>query len=780
MPLKRITKSRDSEEKTTKKKITASTGEAKTRGTSTKKTLKKTAALPVKKTIKTKIASKKTDSKHETKAVKPKAVKRRSSSKEVKESSSEKKKSIIKLVGKKQVVKKEKQKEEVSKEQQEKKQQESMISHVVKPIVDISIKEREIEEEQFIDKSDKLTDKDEKNKQIASDTNINENQAEQKTTLEIETPAPKQETHKYKGVILINELITVKILAEKMNLRVGDVLKKLLSMGSLATINQRLDADTAILLANEFDYDAKMESIYSEDKISIISEEDPTKLKQRCPVVTIMGHVDHGKTSLLDCIRSSNVVAGEHGGITQHIGAYRVKTPNGDSITFLDTPGHEAFTAMRSRGTQVTDIVVLVVSAVDGVMPQTIEAISHAKVANVPIIVAVNKIDLPYADTQKIRQELSNYGLVPEEWGGNTIMVDISAKQKININSLLEMILLKAEMMELKANPDKNAEGIVVEARLDSRKGSVATFLVQNGTLKIGDNLVVGTTYGKVRALADEYGRRVTSALPGTPVGVLGINEPPQAGDKFIVVEHESQAREIAQTRKEKAKEVSLKSRHHLSLTDISMRQSKDLRIILKTDVQGSLGALSDSLERLSSPEISLKIIHKGAGAITESDVALAVASDSLIVGFNLRPDAVVERLAESEKVSINVYRVIYDLISDIKAAMEGLLEPTMKENILGKAVVKQVFKLSSFGVISGCSVTDGKIQRGAKVRLLRDNVIVFEGNISSLKRFKDDVKEVEKGYECGIGIENFSDVKIGDIIENFTMEKVARKLEDS
>ncbi|MDR0956882.1 MAG: translation initiation factor IF-2 [Endomicrobium sp.] len=770
MPLKRVTKLGDSEEKNTKKKITSSE-ETKTKSTSTKKT----AVLPIKRTVKVRIVSKKTNLKHEIKTVKPKMSKRHSSNKIVQETDYEKKKNVLKRVEKKYVVKKEKRKKEVLKEQQK-----SVIIHEIKPIVNISIEEKEIRAEQFIDKSDKLIGKNDKNNQITTNTNVNESQAEQKSVLKIETSASKQMAHKYKDVILINELITVKILAEKMNLRVGDVLKKLLSMGSLATINQRLDTDTAILLANEFDYDAKMESIYSEDKISVMKAGDPAKLKKRCPVITIMGHVDHGKTSLLDCIRSSNVVAGEQGGITQHIGAYKVKTPSGDYITFLDTPGHEAFTAMRSRGTQVTDIVVLVVSAVDGVKPQTIEAINHAKVANVPIIVAVNKIDLPYADPQKIRQELSNYGLIPEEWGGNTIMVDISAKQKININSLLEMILLKAEMMELKANPDENAEGIVVEARLDSRKGSVATLLVQNGALKIGDNLVVGTTYGKVRALVDEYGKRVIFALPGTPVGVLGINELPQAGDKFIVVEHESQAREIAQTRREKAKEASLKSRHHLSLTDISMRQSKDLRIILKTDVQGSLGALSDSLERLSSPEISLKIIHKGSGAITESDIDLAVASDSLIVGFNLRPDAVVEKLAESEKVSINVYRVIYDLISDIKAAMEGMLEPTMKENILGNAIVKQVFRLSSFGVISGCSVTDGKIQRGAKVRLLRDNVIIFEGNISSLKRFKDDVKEVEKGYECGISIENFSDVKVGDVIENFTMEKIARKLEDN
>ncbi|MDR1695907.1 MAG: translation initiation factor IF-2 [Endomicrobium sp.] len=595
-----------------------------------------------------------------------------------------------------------------------------------------------------------------------------------------EEEARKNKEKELKGVIYINELITVRELAEKMKLTPGEVLKKLLSMGSLSTINQRLDTDTAILLANEFKYDAKLESIYSEESVKPEAEEDPVNLKHRFPVVTIMGHVDHGKTSLLDAIRSSDVAGGEHGGITQHIGAYKVKTPNGGYVAFLDTPGHEAFTAMRSRGAQATDIVVLVVSAADGVMPQTVEAINHAKAAGVPIIVAVNKIDLPVSDPQRIRQELTKYGLSPEEWGGDTIMVDISAKQRMNIDSLLDMILLKAEMMELKANPDRKAEGIVVEAKLDSRKGPVATLLVQNGTLRIGDNLVIGTTYGKVRAMSDEHGKRFTEAPPSTPAEILGINEPPQAGDKFVVVEHESQAREIAQSRKDKMKASSLKPRHHLSLMDISSGHTKDLKIILKADVQGSLGALSDALERMSNSEVTLKIIHRGAGSITESDVALAVASDALIVGFNIRPDAAVEKLAETEGVSINVYRIIYDLIADVRAAMEGKLDPDTKEKILGKAVVKQVFKLSSFGTIAGCSVIDGKVQRGAKVRLLRDNVIVFEGNISSLKRMKDDVREVEKGYECGVGLENFSDIKTGDIIENFTTEKVARKLEDN
>jgi translation initiation factor IF-2 len=577
--------------------------------------------------------------------------------------------------------------------------------------------------------------------------------------------------------ILINELITVKELAVKMKLRPGNVLKKLLSIGSLAnTINQKLDIDTAIILASEFGYEAIVSSSHSEEKIDSIKTNIP-ELKLRPPVVTIMGHVDHGKTSLLDAIRNSNVVANEYGGITQHIGAYKFKTLKGYDITFLDTPGHEAFIAMRSRGAQVTDIIVLVVSATDDVMPQAIEAINHARTANVPIIVAVNKIDLPTSDSQKIRQELNGYGLTPEEWGGDTIIIDVSAKQKINVELLLEMILLKAEMMELRADYNKKAEGIVIEAKLDSRKGPIATMLVQSGTLRVGDNLVVGITYGRVRAIIDEHGKRFSEAFPGTAVEVLGISEPPQTGDKFFTVDRESYAREIAQARKEKSKEDSLKSRHHLSLADINSGRSKDLRIILKADAQGSLGALNDALERLSTLEINLKIIHKGAGAITESDIVLAVVSDALVIGFNIRPDTVVEKLAEIKGVNINVYRVIYDLVADVRAAMEGLLDPDLKERILGKAVVKQVFKLSTYGTISGCSVVHGKIQKGAKVRLLRDNIIVFDGNISSLKRFKNDVKEVEKGYECGIGLEDFSDIKVGDIVENFTTEKILKKL---
>ncbi|MDR1663194.1 MAG: translation initiation factor IF-2 [Endomicrobium sp.] len=755
-------KRKDSKEKVIKKKTVSAA--SKTKDAFTKKTIKKTAAA-AKKTIKAKTSAKKTKSKTENKIAKIKITK-----------SSTAKKKIVK----KAVLHKKKQVEQNPAVRVVEKRKNEIIKDISKKEELVKIKKVAVEQD--TKNQNKKNDSVDNNVKVEPLNKYKQKFDEQNVSISIKTKEAKFEVTKteYKDIILINELIAVRELADKMKLRPGDVLKKLLSMGSLATINQRLDTDTATLLANEFGYDVKIESIYSEDEFGFVNQhEDPSKLKPRSSIVTIMGHVDHGKTSLLDSIRMSNIVDGEHGGITQHIGAYKVQVPCGGYITFLDTPGHEAFTAMRSRGSQVTDIVVLVVSATDGVMPQTVESINHAKVANVPIIVAVNKIDMPTADPQKIRQELSNYGLIPEEWGGDTIMVDISVKQRTNINSLLEMILLKAEMMDLKANPERNAEGIVIEASLDPKKGTIATLLIQTGTLKIGDSIVVGTTYGKIRALTDEHGKRFGSAGPSTPVSVLGINEPPQTGDKFVVVDHEYKARKIAQSRREKVKEASLKSVHHLSLADINARKEKDLRIILKADVQGSLGALGDALERLSTSEISLKIIHRGAGVITESDVALAVASDALILGFNLRPDSAVERLAEKEKVSINVYRIIYDLIADVKSAMEGLLDPDMKEKILGKAVVKQVFKVSSFGTISGCSVIDGKIQRGAKVRLLRDNVIIFEGNIFSLKRFKDDVKEVENGYECGVGLENFSDVKPGDVIESFIIEKVARKLKN-
>ncbi|MBQ4178882.1 MAG: translation initiation factor IF-2, partial [Elusimicrobia bacterium] len=707
--------------KTTKKENTEETKVKKTKKTATAVSGSKTTAKKTKVSASNSTAVSKTEkkapksSKTKEKTEKKSTHKTKTAASDTKKTSSTKKTSTAKKSNiAKKVTDTKKTEEQNEKEKQQKILEEQKKIEEAKKAAEEAAARKRIEEENA---RRKLAEEEAKRKAA---------EEEAKRKAEEEAKKPKLPT------ITINELITVKELAEKMNLKVGDVLRKLMAMGTLATINQRLDTDTAILLANEFGFDAKLSSLYEEENIKEDSaEDDKANLQPRSPIVTIMGHVDHGKTSLLDAIRHSNVIAGEAGGITQHIGAYRVKTSTGE-ITFLDTPGHEAFTAMRSRGAQATDIVILVVSAADGVMPQTIEAINHAKAANVPIIVAVNKIDLPTANPEKIRQEISNYGLLPEEWGGDTIMVDISAKQKLNIDSLLELVQLKAEMMELKANPNKHAEGIVIEAKLDPRRGAVATILVQSGTLHVGDNLVVGTTFGKVRAMIDEYGKRFDKAIPSMPVEILGLNEPPQAGDKFVVLEHESQVREIANARKEKAKADALRPKQHVSLLDLNAGKAKHLKIILKTDVQGSLGALCDALERMSNSEINLEIIHKGAGSITESDVVLAAASDALIVGFNIRPDAAVEKLAESEGVSINVYRIIYDLIADIKAAMEGLLDPDTQEKITGKAVVKQVFKLSSAGTVAGCTVTEGKAQRNVKIRLLRDNVIIFEGNSSA------------------------------------------------
>jgi translation initiation factor IF-2 len=587
--------------------------------------------------------------------------------------------------------------------------------------------------------------------------------------------APVPEVKKELKDLSVNELTNIRELAEKMKVPTGDLIKKLISLGTLVSINQRLDFALMELLSSEYGYKARFVSIY-EDKALEEEVEDPSQLKPRSPVVTIMGHVDHGKTSLLDAIRSSDVAAGEAGGITQHIGAYKVKTPKGE-ITFLDTPGHEAFTAMRSRGAQCTDIVVLVVAADDGIMPQTVEAIDHARAAAVPIIVAINKIDIQGANPAQVKQELTKYNLVPEDWGGDTICVEVSAKNKINIEALLEMILLKAEMMELKANPDRPAKGIVIEAKLDHQKGPLVTTLINKGTLKVGDNYIVGTTYGKVRAMRDDHGQRLESARPGTPVELLGTNELPRSGDMLIVVDDERQAREIATNRNSRAREESLRPVKHLSLEDISSGKVKELRVVVKADVQGSLEAVKDSFMKLSTAEITLRIIHGGVGSINESDVTLAAASDALIIGFNIRPESAIERMADKEGVSIKIYRIIYEAIDEVKAAMEGLLEPEYKQVTIGRVIVKQMFKITNVGMVAGCMVSEGKVTRGAKVRVLRDNVIVHEGTITSLRRFKDDVKEVEKGFECGVTLDKFTDLKPGDVLEAYIQEKVARKL---
>jgi len=579
--------------------------------------------------------------------------------------------------------------------------------------------------------------------------------------------------------ITIPESLTVKELAEALKKTATEVIKKLMSLGVMATLNQTIDFDTASIIADEFGVKAEKEVVVTDEDILFDdSEDDPKDLVPRPPVVVVMGHVDHGKTSLLDAIREANVTEREAGGITQHIGAYMV-TVNNRNITFLDTPGHEAFTAMRARGAQVTDIAILVVAADDGVMPQTVEAINHAKAANVTIIVAINKIDKPGANPERVKQELTEYGLVPEEWGGDVIMVPVSAKQRTNIDQLLEMVLLTADILELKANPNRQAKGTVIEAKLDKNRGPIATMLVQRGTLKLGDSVVTGTTVGRIRAMVDDTGRRIKAAGPSTPVEVLGLPDVPEAGEIFYAIEDEKVAKHLAEKRKEELRERQLKATAKVSLDDlfnqIKEGKVKELNIIVKADVQGSVEALKQSLEKLSNDEVRIKIIHGAVGAINESDVTLAQVSNAIIIGFNVRPGANVAEAAENANVDIRLYRVIYDAIDDIKAAMKGMLEPTYKEVVQGHAEVRQIFKVSSVGTIAGCYVTDGKIVRNSEARLIRNGIVVYEGKLASLKRFKDDVREVAQGYECGMSLERFNDIKEGDIIESYVMEEIKR-----
>ncbi len=580
-------------------------------------------------------------------------------------------------------------------------------------------------------------------------------------------------------VVKIDETITVSELASKMGVKVNELIRKLMDQGILATINQRLDIDTATLAAGEFGFGVEVVPLYGEELLEE-EEEDESLLRLRPPIVTIMGHVDHGKTSLLDAIRESKIIAKESGGITQHIGAYHVSLERGD-IVFLDTPGHEAFTAMRARGAQVTDIIVLVVAADEGVKPQTVEAIDHARAAGVPILVAVNKIDLPNANAEKVKQELSKYNLVSEDWGGKTIFVEVSAKEKIGLDNLLEMILLEAEMLELKGNPNKKARGTVIEARLDKQRGPVATVLVQSGTLGVGDAFVSGFSAGKVRAMINDRGKKIKSIGPSLPAEVLGFSSLPQAGDKFYALDSDKAARQISEIRQRIRREEVLSRRRRITLEDlheqIALGKLKELKIIVKADVQGSVEAICDSLQKLSTQEITLNVVHRGVGGINESDVMLAAASNAIIIGFNVRPEPGAEELAEKEGVDIHTYRIIYEAVEETKKAMEGLLEPEFKEIPLGRAEVRRTFRIPKVGMVAGCSVAKGKISRQSKVRLLRDNVIIYEGKISSLKRFKDDVREVESGFECGVALEGFNDIKENDILEAFTLEKIARKL---
>jgi translation initiation factor IF-2 len=589
-----------------------------------------------------------------------------------------------------------------------------------------------------------------------------------------------EERERDKMLIRVTEFVTVGEIADLMRVTVAEVIQKCMGLGIMVSINQRLEKDTIQLVADEFGFQVAFESEFTSDVLADI-EDDEEMLRQRPPVVTIMGHVDHGKTSLLDYIRNANVVAGEAGGITQHIGAYEVTLADGKQITFLDTPGHEAFTAMRARGAQVTDIVVLVVAADDNVMPQTVEAISHAQAASVPIVIAINKIDKQEANVDRIKQQLAEKGVLVEEWGGKYQAVPISAKTGLNVDQLLERILLEAEVMDLKANPDRLARGVVVESELDKGKGIVATVLVQKGTLRIGDSFICGIWSGRARAMFDERGRRVEVAKPSQPVQLIGFDGIPQAGDDLVVLESEREAREISIKRQQLKREQDFRQRRTITLDDISKQikegQVKDLPIIVKGDVDGSVEALSDSLMKLSTGEVKVVVIHKGVGGISESDVLLAAASRAVIIGFHVRPNLNARRLSESEEVDIRLYNIIYDAINEVKSALEGMLAPSLTEQVLATVEVRDVFKISKVGTIAGCYVQDGKIVRNNKVRLVRDGLIVFDGTIASLKRFKEDVREVEQGFECGLGLEGFNDIKVGDTVEAYTIVETKRKL---
>ena len=590
----------------------------------------------------------------------------------------------------------------------------------------------------------------------------------------------QEERERDKMHMKVTEFVTVGELADLMRVSVAEVIQKCMGLGIMVSINQRLEKDTIQLVADEFGFTVSFESEFTSDALVDI-EDDEEDLKPRAPVVTIMGHVDHGKTSLLDYIRNANVVAGEAGGITQHIGAYEVSLDDGKQITFLDTPGHEAFTAMRARGARVTDIVVLVVAADDAVMPQTVEAISHAQAAAVPIVIAINKIDKPEANPERIRQQLSEKGVLIEEWGGKYQAVELSAKTGKNVDQLLERILLEAEVLDLKANPDRMARGVVIESELDKGKGIVATVLVQKGSLRIGDSFICGVWSGRARAMFDERGKRVEAAHPSQPVQLIGFDGIPQAGDDLVVLENEREARDISIRRQQLKREQDFRQRRMITLDDISKQikegQVKDLPIIVKGDVDGSVEALSDSLMKLSTNEVKVVVIHKGVGGISEGDVLLAAASGAVIIGFHVRPNLNARRLAEKEEVDIRLYSIIYDAINEVKSALEGMLAPSLSEQILATVEVRDVFKVSHVGTIAGCHVQDGKIVRNNKVRLVRDGLIVFDGNIASLKRFKDDVREVEQGFECGIALEGYNDIKTGDTIEAYTIVETKRKL---
>ena len=582
------------------------------------------------------------------------------------------------------------------------------------------------------------------------------------------------------GVLKLTEFVTANDLATMMNVPVTKVIQTCFNLGLFVSINQRLDAETINIVADEFGF--KTEFVSADVAHAIEEEADkPEDLMSRPPIVTVMGHVDHGKTSLLDYIRKSNVIAGEAGGITQHIGAYNVTLDDGRHITFLDTPGHEAFTAMRARGAKVTDIAIIIVAADDGVMPQTVEAINHASVAGVPIVFAINKVDKPNANPEKIKEELANMNYLVEDWGGKYQSQDISAKQGIGVKELLDKVLLEAEMLDLKANPNRKATGSVIESTLDKGRGYIATVLVNNGTLRVGDIVLAGTAYGRIKAMFNERNQRIKSAGPAEPVIILGLNGAPQAGDNFNVFDEEHEARDIAARREQLAREQSLRTSKHLTLEELGRRRAlgdfHELNVIVKGDVDGSIEALSDSLIKLSTPEVQVNVIHKAVGQISESDVMLAAASNAIIIGFQVRPSADARKAAEREEVDIRLYSIIYDAIEELKAAMEGLLSPEIKEEITATLEIRETFKISKVGTIAGCMVKEGKISRTNKVRLIRDGIVIYTGELASLKRMKDDVKEVSSGFECGLNIANYNDIKVGDIVEGFEQIEVKKSL---
>ncbi|MFJ5761834.1 translation initiation factor IF-2 [Neobacillus sp. NPDC093182] len=637
--------------------------------------------------------------------------------------------------------------------------------------------------QQFQSKENKVFSAGKGNKKPFNNNNQNRNNNNNRKKNHTPVQQAQPQVKKVKELpakITFSESLTVGELAKKIYREPSEIIKKLFLLGVMATINQVLDKDAIELIASEYGVEVEEEvKIDTTDLEVYFTEDTPEDLVERPSVVTIMGHVDHGKTTLLDSIRNTKVTEGEAGGITQHIGAYQV-VENGKKITFLDTPGHAAFTTMRARGAKITDITILVVAADDGVMPQTVEAINHAKAAEVPIIVAVNKMDKEAANADRVMQELTEHGLVSEAWGGDTIFVPLSAKTGEGIDNLLEMILLVSEVEEWKANPNRKAVGTVIEAQLDKGRGSVATLLVQNGTLKIGDPIVVGNTYGRVRAMVNDLGRRVKEAGPSTPVEITGLSDVPQAGDRFVVFDDEKTARQVGEARAQQALAAQRGEKSIVSLDNLfeqlKQGEMKDLNIILKADVQGSAEAVAASLQKIDVEGVNIRIIHSGAGAINESDITLASASNAIVIGFNVRPDVNAKRAAEQEKVDVRLHSIIYKVIEEIEAAMKGMLDPEFKEKVIGQAEIRQTFKVSKVGTIAGSYVTDGKITRDSGIRLIRNGVVIFEGNIDALKRFKDDAKEVSQGYECGITIKNFNDVKEGDIIEAYVMEEIERK----